>query len=291
MKLGLLEERDGVERRQPLFGARPVVERLAVERDAVLRAARFAQQAVDGLERAVLRLWIERVRAAIEDERALGVLLRFEELTGAIGKLRRRRLVGLDLAELRREDLGETALGIGDASQPLELRPRRLIGDVFGQELRGRLQRGPVVLLLLLVELGDPTKELTAIFGIFARIETRLERRHHAAPVEPREVHRFEHLRGARGVRAIGHERLERGHGRRVLRVDFERALVLLERPIDLAQSLLEHHAEAVMERGLPLGGVSWKRDLPLVEVDQIFPALGRRVEALERVERVGLHR
>ena len=50
VELGLLEERDRVQRRQPLGGVVPVLERLPVEGDAVGRPVRLAQEPIDRLE-------------------------------------------------------------------------------------------------------------------------------------------------------------------------------------------------------------------------------------------------
>ena len=182
-----------------------------------------------------------------------------------------------DLLELAREDLRETRLGVRDAREALELAPRALVGRILGEELRGRLERGGVVLLLLLVHLREAPQELTPLVGILARVEARLERRHHAAPVEAREVHRLEHLRCARAVLAPGHEGLERGHRVRVLRIDLESRRVLVEGAVDLVHPSLEHVAERVMERGLALVRRAGRSDLPLVERRRGPPIARRR--------------
>ncbi len=284
-ELGLLQERDRVQRPKALLWVRLVVERLAVELHTIGRPARLAQQPVDGLEAPGLRLRIERVGAPVEVEGAVDVLLRLEELARALRKPGGGGLVRRDLLELAGVDLGETPLGVGDARESLELSPRALVGRVLCEELRRRLQRGLVVLGLLLVQLREAAQEQPALVRILADVEARLERGHDAPPVEAREVHGLEHLGCARRVLSLPHQRLERCNRLRVLRVDRQRRGVLVERAVDFPGSLLEDCAERVMERRAPFVRRSRRRDLPLVERDEILPPLRLGIEALERLD------
>ena len=208
-ELGFLQQRDRVERAEPLLGVGLELERVAIELHAVGRPAGLAQEAVDRLEAPALRLRIERVGAPVEMERALDVLLRLEELARALREPRGGRLVRRDLLELAGVHVGEASLGVGDARESFELAPRGLVGRVLREKERGRLERGLVVLGLLLVELRETPQEQPALVGILADVEARLERGHDAPPVEAREVDRLEHLGGARRVLALAHQHLE----------------------------------------------------------------------------------
>ena len=149
--------------------------------------------------------------------------------------------------------------------------------DVLGEELRRRLERGAVVLLLLLVQLRQAPQELPPLVGVLARREARLERRHHAPPVEARQVHRLEHLRGARRVLALAHERLERGdrlagasrRWRAPPRTRRRRGRPPARR---FSRTSPSAWCSARLARSLD---VARRRDLPLVERDEVVPALG----------------
>jgi len=97
VKLGLFDERDGVQRGEPLAGVERVIEGVAEELHPVPRPPGLAQQPVDGLEGAVLGLGIEGVRAPVKGQRAVDVLVLLEELAGALRQARRGRFVGGDL--------------------------------------------------------------------------------------------------------------------------------------------------------------------------------------------------
>src|SRR5262249_59781851 len=103
--------------------------------------------------------------------------------TGARGELRAGRVVGCDRFELARVDLGEARLGARDLCEALELLPDLLVGEVFVEELRHGLERGAVVLELLLVERGEAAEQVAPLAGVVARGEPRLERKLALRPV------------------------------------------------------------------------------------------------------------
>ena len=269
-ELRLLQESDRMKGAEAQLGVALVLERVPIELDPVGGPARLAEQAVDGLEAPVLRLGLEGVGATVEVEGAVDVLLRLEELARALREPRSGRLVRRDLLELACIDVGQASLGVGDPRQPLELAPCPLVGRVFREEKRGRLEGGAVVLRLLFVQLREPSQEQAALVGILTHVEPGLERGHHAPPVEARQVHRLEHLGGSRRVLALPHQRLEGRHRLRVPRVDGQRRGVLVEGAVDLPGSLLEDGRERVVQRGAALVGRARRGDLPLVEGDQI---------------------
>ena len=219
----------------PLGRVVRVVERFAVQRHPVDGAALLTQQAVNGLKRALTLVGREGIRPAIEHERPLDVLLDLEQLPGTHRQPRRDGLVGLDLRELARVDLCETAASVRNTRETLELRPRGLIGDVLGEELGDRLERRLVVLLLLLVELREPPQQRPARVGVLAGRAGEPGAR--ASPCATRrapEIHRLQRLRGTRRVIVLLHQPFERDDRRLVLRLERERRLVLLERAIDV---------------------------------------------------------
>ena len=188
LKLGLLDLGDDVQRRDPLRRIAGVVERLTVERDAICRPIGLTQQLVDGLERSLALLRGEGVRAPVEVESSLDVLLLLEQLAGPLRELRCGGLVCLHLLELAGIDLREPPTGVRHAREALELHPGRLVGDVLGEELRDGLQRRQVVLFLLLVQLREAAQQRPPAIRILAGRETRLERDHDLSPLGTREV-------------------------------------------------------------------------------------------------------
>ncbi len=250
---------------------------------SIPRSACLAEQPIDRLEGTVLGFRVEGVGAAIERECALALALTLEELARALRQARGRRLVGRDLRELSSEDLGEARLRVRDARQPLELAPRRLVGRILGQQQRRGLERRAVVLFLLLVHLPQAPEQLPPLFGVLAGREASLERRHDAPPIQPRQVDGLEHLRRPRAVIGVRHQRLERGDGLRVLRIDRERRGVLVERALHFLRSLLEDLTQRVMKGGLAFARRTRSFDLALVEGHEVVPALRPSVEPLER--------
>jgi hypothetical protein len=286
VELRLLDARDRLEGEEPVLRIVLVVERVAIELDAFRGAIGIPQQAVDRREAGFV-LGLESVRPPVEDEGSIDVLLGLEELAGAPGELRGRRFVGGDLFELGGVGLREAPLRVRDAGEALELRPGRLVGGLLAEQLRGRLERRTVVFLLLLVELRQPPQELLALVGLLAHREARLQRRHDAAPVQPRHVDRLEHRRRASGVLALGHEPLERGDCLGMLRIDRECGRVLVEGTLEFVRSILEHLPEGVVQRRLSFVGYPRCAYLALVERDQVVPSAFTRVEALQRGDRL----
>ncbi len=72
------------------------------------------QESIDGRETVSTLFGIERIRAPIELQCAIHVVLRLEQLPGTLGQARRGWLVGHDLFELVSVYLGQPDLGIGN---------------------------------------------------------------------------------------------------------------------------------------------------------------------------------
>ncbi len=276
-ELGLFEQSHRVERGQAQRRVVAIFERFAVERDAVLRLLRLAQKSVDRLEHApAVLVGGERVGAAVELERAVALLLAFVELARATREARRRRLVGRHLVELASRRCPR------DAPRRWPRGPSRsssdhvvLVGDVLGEELRGRLECCVVVLLLLFVQLRETAQELPALVRVLAHREPRVERLHHATPIELREIDPLEHFGGAPRVRRVLHQRLEGRNGRSVVSVELESRLVLPKRALVVALMGARDLAERVMQRGFLLLTRAGS-DLALVQRDEIVPPLRR---------------
>ena len=142
------------------------------------------------------------------------------------------------------------------------------------------------------MQLGETTEQRAALLRILAALETGLDGAQHLPPVEPSEVHLLEHLGRSRttGGRLLRHQMLERRDGRRVAALLAEGLGVLLEGAIDLAEVLLVNATERVTERGAPLARRAFRRQLALVQRDEIAPARRGGVEALERGDRGRVH-
>ncbi len=92
-ELLFLDLRDSRGALHALLGLGAVLEGVAVERDALGRLRALGEQAIDRLEGGLLLLGREGVCAAIELQRARRLLLRLEQLTGAVREARGARLV------------------------------------------------------------------------------------------------------------------------------------------------------------------------------------------------------
>ncbi len=201
-ELDALEAGDGVQGLQAIVvGA--VVERGAVERDALGVARLLDEERVDGGEERAL-LGLELVGAAVPGERAADLAEVGVDLAGAAGELGARGVVGRERRQLGGVDLGEALLGAGHLGEALQLGPHALVVELLVEELGDRLQRGGVVLELLLVEGGEAGEEIAALARILAGGEARGERGLDLGPVGAAQVDRLEHLARAGLVLGIG---------------------------------------------------------------------------------------
>ena len=124
-----------------------IVDRGAVQLDPLLVALLLGEERVDAVEE-LARLGLERVGAPVPLQGGLGVSVLGEQLAGAAREAGGGRIVGLDRRQLGLVDLREALLGPGHPGQPLELGPRRLVGDVLVEEAGDGAERGLVVLEL-----------------------------------------------------------------------------------------------------------------------------------------------
>jgi hypothetical protein len=218
--------RDRVERGGALFRVVAVVERRTVEGDALLRPVVLDEKSVD-CRKELGVFGLELVRAPQEDEGALRVAERGEQLARAPGEFRRRRFLGRDRVELRGVDLGEARFGAGHLREPFELGPGALVGDVLVEQFGDGFERALVVFGLFFLQVGEPLQERSALVGVLARFEAGLDGRHELGEARALLVDRLEHFGRARPVHrvlAVTQQRFELGDGALVLAVVFESA-------------------------------------------------------------------
>ncbi len=234
---------------------------------------------------------LELVGAAEPGEGALHLAEVGVDLAGAARELGAPRVVGRQSGELRGVDRGEAALGAADLGEALELGPDGLVGELFVEEHRHRLEGGTVVLELLFVERGEALEEVAALARLLAGDEARVEGDLDAGPVGAAQVDRLQHLAGAGLVLRVfrgGEERLELGHGALVGGIARERFAELVEGALRIVRVVPSDLGDVDAQVG---GDAELAVELPLVERDQVPPALGGAVERLERGDGPGLQR
>ncbi len=258
------------------------------------------QHLLQGLARAVLRvdaievlegLCVGRIRREHEQvrvHRALDVAqLLLVDAREAVADLDAGLLVGA-LGEHGRQRVGELL--------PVLQRSRETIGVADGPLVERAREQAPLMPLerelrlgrAVLGDLRDAVDHVEALLGVVHARELDLLHRDEPLPVLAHPVERLEHLADRQRLHAAREEVLERRERGRVLGRGGEDLLVLLDRLIDLSEVVLVHLAEAELEVEGLLGAAGVLSFL-LEDARELRPALGRRVEPIEALDRLGV--